>query len=113
MITKDEKVTIETIEPQTVSRYVFEATVASHERVKKALIKALVTVFLVLTIALVGTNGYWIYNASQYDRIDYEYTQDGKGTNIIGNSNEVNQNGTETPYSLGSETERQNARNSY
>lgn len=97
----------------TVSKYVFEATVASHERVKKQLVGALITVFLVMMIALVGTNGYWIYNANQYDRIDYEYTQDGKGTNIIGNSNEVNQNGSETPYSLGSETERQNTRNSY
>ena len=97
----------------TVSKYVFEATVAAHERVKKALIKALVTVFLVMTIALVGTNSYWIYQFSQYDRIDYEYTQDGAGTNIIGNSNEVKQNGSETPYSLGSETERQNTRNSY
>lgn len=96
----------------TVSKYVFEATIAAHERVKKALIKALVTVFLVMIIALVGTNGYWIYQASQYDRIDYEYTQDGKGTNIIGNSNEVKQNGTETPNSSGVETKWQNQRNS-
>ena len=103
---ENENPTIEPIEPQTVSRYVFEATVASHERVKKQLIGALITVFLVLIIALVGTNGYWIYNASQYDRIDYEYSQDGAGTNIIGNSNEVNQNGTETPNSSNVETKR-------
>lgn len=96
----------------TVSKYVFEATVASHERVKKRLIGALLTVFLVLTIALVGTNSYWIYQFSQYNRIDYEYTQDGAGTNIIGNSNEVKQNGTETPNSSGAETEWQNQRNS-
>ena len=96
----------------TVSKYVFEATVASHERVKKRLIGALITVFLVLTIALVGTNSYWIYQLSQYDHIDYEYTQDGAGTNIIGNSNEVKQNGTETPNSSGAETEWQNQRNS-
>lgn len=109
MITKDEKVTIETIEPQTVSKFVYESLVASHERTRRWLIAAI----MILTIAFVGTNAFWIYEFSQYDRIDYEYTQDGKGTNIIGNSNEVNQNGSETPYSLGSETERQNTRNSY
>ena len=78
MITKDEKVTIETIEPQTVSKFVYESLVASHERTRRWLIAAI----MILTIAFVGTNGYWIYNANQYDRIDYEYTQNGKGTNI-------------------------------
>lgn len=39
----------------------------------------------------------WVYYESQWETVDYayEYTQDGQGTNIIGDSNEV-LNGTET-----------------
>lgn len=69
--------------------YVYEATVVSHERVKTKLIKAIIIISLSFLIALVGTNGAWLWYNSQYETIDYVYTQDGKGTNIIGTENEM------------------------
>lgn len=40
---------------------------------------------LVLLIALILTNGAWLYHESKYDEITYtETTQDGEGINIIG-----------------------------
>ena len=73
--------------------YVYEALVASHERTRKLLITALI----ILSLAFAITNGYWIYEWTQYDTVDYSYSQDGEGTNIIGAGNEVN-NGTETTH---------------
>lgn len=78
-----------------VPYYVYEALVMSHERVKKRLITALVVTALALLVALVGTNAGWLWYNSQYETVDYSYTQDGKGTNIIGTDNEVTY-GTET-----------------
>jgi hypothetical protein len=49
---------------------------------------------IVLAVALFLTNMAWIGYESQFETISYDYTQDGEGTNIIGDSNEVN-NGSE------------------
>lgn len=44
-----------------------------------------------------GINKYWIDFLSQYDieNYSYDYTQDGKGINIIGDNNGVTNNGPE------------------
>lgn len=44
-----------------------------------------------------GINKYWIDFLSQYDieNYSYDYTQDGRGINIIGDNNGVTNNGTE------------------
>lgn len=57
-----------------------------------------VTVAVLSTIILLLT-GYIIYDAyidSQYEVVDYSYSQDGNGNNIIGNDNEVDYNGAKT-----------------
>lgn len=57
-----------------------------------------VTVAVLSSIILLLT-GYIIYDAyidSQYDVVDYSYSQDGNGNNIIGNDNEVDYNGAKT-----------------
>ena len=57
-----------------------------------------VTVAVLSTIILLLT-GYIICDAyidSQYDVVDYSYSQDGNGNNIIGNDNEVDYNGAKT-----------------
>lgn len=52
-----------------------------------------------------GINRYWIDYIAQYDfaNYSYEYAQDGKGLNIIGDNNEVTNDGT-TAESDGQET---------
>ena len=55
------------------------------------------TLIVILVLVLVGTNVAWLIYASQYEVVEYsyDYQQDGQGTNIIGNGNDVN-DGTET-----------------
>ena len=49
-----------------------------------------VTAILSVIILLLCTYiGYDAYVDSQYETIDYSYSQDGNGNNIIGNDNEV------------------------
>ncbi len=73
-------------EEKTVPFSVYESEMDSHERTKKRLI----AVILVLLILFAGTNGFWIYEWTRFDTVSYSYQQDGKGTNIIGSENEVN-----------------------
>lgn len=58
----------------------------------------LCVIIVILIIALVLSNVLWLRFLSQYDfeTETYDYTQDGKGVNIIGDDNEVDQHGTET-----------------
>lgn len=58
-------------------------------------IKRLWIVLIIAIVALFVSNALWIGFVSQYDFESYEYSQDGEGINIIGESNEVNY-GTET-----------------
>jgi hypothetical protein len=62
-----------------------------------ATIKRLWILIVILVLMLVGTNVAWLIYESQYEVVEYsyDYQQDGQGTNIIGNGNDVN-NGTET-----------------
>jgi hypothetical protein len=74
----------------SVPYVVHEAEVSRQERQIKRMWIALI----VLAVALFLTNMAWIGYESQFETISYDYTQDGEGTNIIGDSNEVN-NGSE------------------
>ena len=74
----------------SVPYVVHEAEVSRQERQIKRMWIALI----VLMVALFLTNLAWIGYESQFETISYDYTQDGEGTNIIGDSNEVN-NGAE------------------
>ena len=57
---------------------------------------AIIILIMVSIIAPLCVHFGWLYYESQWETVDYayEYSQDGQGTNIIGNQNEV-LNGTE------------------
>lgn len=78
--------------PENVPYIVHEAAMARNERNVKRLVVALI-VAVVLAFA---TNVGWLIYESQFETLDYsyDYTQDGQGTNIIGNGNDVD-NGAE------------------
>lgn len=73
----------------TVPQYVWELTEAKNERT----VKRLIAVILALVVLLAASNALWLYAWMQYDysseTTETVYTQDGKGTNIIGSANEV------------------------
>ena len=91
---KDKRAT-EVVSPENVPYIVHEAAMARNERNVKRLVIALV-VAIVLAFA---TNVGWLIYESQFETLDYsyDYTQDGEGTNIIGNGNDVD-NGAEASY---------------
>jgi hypothetical protein len=66
---------------------VHEATVARQERHIKRLWIALIVAISMLFASF----GLFVWYESQFETIDYsyDYSQDGEGTNIIGNNNEV------------------------
>lgn len=80
----------------TIPYFVHEGVVDRADRVNKRLVVALVIAIVLLFV----TNMAWLYAWNQYDYIEEDtvtttYDQDGSGTNIIGNHNEVN-NGSES-----------------
>lgn len=77
----------------SVPYVVHEAEVSRQERQIKRMWIALI----VLAVALFLTNMAWIgiFNSYEYSSEETIYQQDGEGTNIIGDSNEVN-NGAES-----------------
>lgn len=71
--------------------------IAQHEKDQQRLmsiIKKQFVAIIVLICLLFGSFGLFVWYESQYETITYDYEQDGEGTNIIGDSNEVN-NGAE------------------
>ena len=91
------------MEENNVSYVVFEGQMARNERITKRLI----IVIIILIAMLFASNAIWLYAWNQYD---YEvednslnYVQDGRGINIIGHENEVNNesafDGTESDLS--------------
>ena len=62
-----------------------------------ATIKRLWILIVILVLMLVGTNVAWLIYESQFETLEYsyDYQQDGQGTNIIGDGNDV-LNGAET-----------------
>ncbi len=84
--------------PESVPYIVHESSMARMERqVKRGWIALIVSVML-----LFSSNVLWLAAWVSYDYSseteEYIYQQDGEGTNIIGDSNEVN-NGAEGYYS--------------
>lgn len=75
--------------PIKIPFIVYEATIARMERHIKRLWIALI----IAVLAIVITNIAWLVYINQYDFADYQYTQDGKGINIIGNENGFDYNG--------------------
>ena len=69
---------------------VHESAMARAERV----IKRQWIAIILLICMLFGAFGLFVWYESLYETISYDYQQDGRGTNIIGDSNEVN-NGAE------------------
>ena len=68
-----------------------EAEVSRFERHIKRLWIALI----IAVVSIVLCNVSWLIYINQYDFEDYEYTQDGTGVNIIGDSNGVDYYGAE------------------
>ena len=70
------------MENETVSYYVHEEAMVRQDIHNKRLF----ILCLIMFIALILTNGAWIYHESMYEDVVYsENTQDGEGINIIGN----------------------------
>ena len=83
--------------PESVPYIVHESSMARMERqVKRGWIALIVAVCL-----LFASNAAWLYAWMQYDYSSEEivYQQDGEGTNIIGDSNEVDNYGAENDNS--------------
>jgi hypothetical protein len=79
--------------PESVPYIVHESSMARMERQIKRL-----WIALVVCIALIfASNAGWLIYESQFETFEYsyDYQQDGQGTNIIGDGNDVN-NGAET-----------------
>ena len=78
--------------PENVPYIVHESSMARMERqIKRLWIALLVAVFL-----LFASNAGWLIYESQFETFEYsyDYQQDGQGTNIIGNGNDVNNGAT-------------------
>ena len=83
--------------PENVPYIVHESSMARMERqIKRLWIAVIVAVCL-----LFASNAAWLYAWCQYDYSSEEtiYQQDGEGTNIIGDSNEVDNYGAESDNS--------------
>ena len=88
--------------PTSVPYVVHESTVSRMERIiKKQWIALIVAICL-----LFASFGLFVWSEIQYETIDYsyDYSQDGQGTNIIGNDNEVD-NGAKIENTSKSEKE--------
>lgn len=83
--------------PESVPYIVHESSMARMERqIKRLWIALIVSVCL-----LFASNAAWLYAWCQYDYSGEEtiYQQDGEGTNIISDSNEVDNYGAESDNS--------------
>lgn len=86
--------------PTNVPYVVHESAMARAERVIKRQWIAIVLLICMLFSAF----GLFVWYESQFETISYDYTQDGQGTNIIGDSNEVD-NGAEVESKNQEETQ--------
>ena len=71
--------------------------IAQHEKDQQRLmsiIKKQFVAIIVLICLLFGSFGLFVWYESQFETISYDYQQDGQGTNIIGEGNEVNNGST-------------------
>ena len=93
------------MEDRNIPYFVFEGIQAKNERTVKRLI-----ITLVIAVALIfASNMAWLYTWTCYDYEGTEttttYTQDGEGTNIIGDSNEVTDESANGENSQNAETD--------
>jgi hypothetical protein len=81
--------------PETVPYMAHETAMARNSRAIKLLVFALIAAI----VLMFASNAIWLYAWNSYDYVstteETVYQQDGQGTNIIGNSNEVD-NGSKT-----------------
>jgi hypothetical protein len=88
--------------PESVPYIVHESSMARMERQIKRLWIALIVAIIVAVVAPLTVHFGWLNYESQFET--YEYTQDGEGTNIIGDGNDVD-NGAEIADQEEEETE--------
>ena len=88
---------------KTISYFLHEGIMVRIERCYKwAIIALCVVMVLLIGFGLVESllrykeNQAWLDYIAQYDFTDYDYAQDGRGINIIGNMNGVTGNVPET-----------------
>ena len=74
---------------------VHESAMVRAERV----IKRQWIAIILLICMLFGAFGLFVWYENLYETISYDYQQDGQGTNIIGDSNEVDNYGVESDNS--------------
>lgn len=80
------------MENKSISEYALEVVCTRLDKINHRL----VIVLIITIILLFVSNAAWLYAWMQYDyesettTTETVYTQDGQGTNIIGDSNEVN-----------------------
>ena len=72
--------------PENVPYIVHETAMARNERNVKRLVVALIAAIVLVFATNVG----WLIYESQYETVNYSYAQDGEGTNIVGDGNDVN-----------------------
>ena len=82
--------------PESVPYIVHESSMARMERQIKRLWIALCIAIALAVAAPLAVHFGWLYYESQFETIgySYDYQQDGEGTNIIGNGNDVNNGAT-------------------
>ena len=80
--------------PESVPYIVHESSMARMERQVKRIAIALVVSILMGIAGMLAVHFGWLYYESQFETFEYSYEQDGEGTNIIGDGNDVN-NGAE------------------
>lgn len=91
---KEKKTKAEIEKPKTVEWAVVEMLEASHKKTRTILIIAIIIAICLGAIATASVHFGWLWYESQFETYEYSYEQDGEGTNIIGNDNEVD-NGAE------------------
>jgi hypothetical protein len=83
--------------PESVPYIVHESSMARMERqIKRLWIAVIVAVVLLFTSSAIFT---WAWMQYDYSSEEIVYQQDGEGTNIIGDSNEVDNYGAESDNS--------------
>lgn len=83
--------------PASVPYIVHESSMARMERqIKRLWISAIVSVVLLFASSAIFT---WAWMQYDYSSEEIVYQQDGEGTNIIGDSNEVDNYGAESDNS--------------
>lgn len=67
-----------------------ELAFAFVERMVKRLWIALIVTICLAVVAPLAVHFGWLHYKSQFETFEYSYEQDGEGTNIIGDGNDVN-----------------------